>query len=97
MKVPPKRKGNVINVQLLIFIKISLNESPSEKEGKCDVSPRTSPRDASMKAPPKRKGNNRLTALEIKNAQSRLNESPSEKEGKYLQRRSSKPSYTVPQ
>ena len=36
-----------------------------------------------MKAPPKRKGNNRLTALEIKNAQSRLNESPSEKEGKY--------------
>ena len=36
----------------------SLNESPSEKEGKCEFLPGARVRnDASMKVPPKRKGN----------------------------------------
>ena len=67
--------------------RFSLNESPSKKEGK---SPARIPslqidKEASMKAPPRRKGNTststtgNLTSL-------RLNESPSKKEGKYLPR-----------
>ena len=34
MKVPPKRKGNS-TPQLTLPVALSLNESPSEKEGKC--------------------------------------------------------------
>ena len=57
MKVPPKRKGNFF---LFWFSggRGTLNESPSEKEGK---SPHQKPpgmlRSPSMKVPPKRKGN----------------------------------------
>ena len=58
MKALPKRKGNIyerIDNQILV----SLNESPSEKEGKLGVltRPRTAEVRASMKALPKRKGN----------------------------------------
>ena len=35
MKVPPKRKGNLIDVDAWVKIMEPLNESPSEKEGKC--------------------------------------------------------------
>ena len=35
MKVPPKRKGNESRA-VWVFIPRALNESPSEKEGKCD-------------------------------------------------------------
>ena len=60
----------------------SLNESPSEKEGKCCALAgrvrRTLP---SMKVPPKRKGNDGSAALAA-GPFSTLNESPSEKEGK---------------
>ena len=34
MKVPPKRKGNVLNLVFWFGLNPSLNESPSEKEGK---------------------------------------------------------------
>ena len=35
MKVPPKRKGNSGLEALTLRLLFSLNESPSEKEGKC--------------------------------------------------------------
>ena len=37
MKVPPKRKGNQVCHVLYSFELLALNESPSEKEGKCVV------------------------------------------------------------
>ena len=82
MKVPPKRKGNEEDFQLLRIQRISLNESPSEKEGKF-FPPLSSSRliRASMKVPPKRKGNGEQLRVPAHKA-TRLNESPSEKEGK---------------
>ena len=106
MKVPPKRKGNNGvggNVQTLHSLNESpsekegkspkrstssrvssacLNESPSEKEGKSPLQlcP-TTPLPASMKVPPKRKGNREEPQTCNPNG-IRLNESPSEKEGK---------------
>ena len=57
MKVPPKRKGNVWRIDFLDGV-ISLNESPSEKEGKLlNMARASSAALASMKVPPKRKGN----------------------------------------
>ena len=41
MKVPPKRKGNVVGGGWLGVCLVSLNESPSEKEGKFRVFPRS--------------------------------------------------------
>ena len=58
MKVPPKRKGNVIRCALVTVNWASLNESPSEKEGKYWSHRMDDPEFiASMKVPPKRKGN----------------------------------------
>ena len=59
-----------------------LNESPSQKEGKFHTAPTRAPPDtASMKVPPKRKGNSRqFFYLTPSNC---LNESPSQKEGKW--------------
>ena len=34
MKVPPKRKGNLKDFLEMLILSLSLNESPSEKEGK---------------------------------------------------------------
>ena len=60
---------------------LSLNESPSEKEGKLSRLPSTrAETSASMKALPKRKGNS--VVARISSSVLRLNESPSEKEGK---------------
>ena len=64
MKVPPKRKGNQVRVTGTRII-VPLNESPSEKEGKCagwrhGVPPCRYP---SMKVPPKRKGNDSAVAF----------------------------------
>ena len=58
MKVPPKRKGNASSTTLTKNTNVSLNESPSEKEGK-SVNQASPPKlkIASMKVPPKRKGN----------------------------------------
>ena len=59
MKVPPKRKGNPCRFRLVVIGYCrTLNESPSEKEGKyrgiTNFKLFGSP---SMKVPPKRKGN----------------------------------------
>ena len=64
----------------------SLNESPSEKEGKWARLLRVNGavEVASMKVPPKRKGNTGAPEVPAKGCC--LNESPSEKEGKFLQR-----------
>ena len=82
MKVPPKRKGNSSSFLNRNSSSRRLNESPSEKEGKC--TPPASFRfslNPSMKVPPKRKGkSHRMDDPEFILA---LNESPSEKEGKY--------------
>ena len=37
MKVPPKRKGNALVANASRFDTPALNESPSEKEGKCET------------------------------------------------------------
>ena len=58
MKVPPKRKGNAGSASCLPRAARSLNESPSEKEGKSPFHPAAHFRfKPSMKVPPKRKGN----------------------------------------
>ena len=60
MKVPPKRKGNGTNDLAVGVSNLRLNESPSEKEGKCEVHVTGFyflGMKASMKVPPKRKGN----------------------------------------
>ena len=63
----------------------SLNESPSEKEGKWARLLRVNGavEVASMKVPPKRKGNTGAPEVPAKGCC--LNESPSEKEGKFAQ------------
>ena len=63
-----------------------LNESPSEKEGKSSGNTEHTQRlTASMKVPPKRKGNHANAGRGQDNVG--LNESPSEKEGKFGQYR----------
>ena len=58
MKVPPKRKGNAHGAVTSVCGGTSLNESPSEKEGKFQYPHGwDSSFHASMKVPPKRKGN----------------------------------------
>ena len=80
---PSEKEGKVSHgVQGRATILDRLNESPSEKEGKYARAIRYyNPDRASMKVPPKRKGN------QVRNSRRailllRLNESPSEKEGK---------------
>ena len=62
---------------------LTLNESPSEKEGKYRLIAIQHPMYAppSMKVPPKRKGNFMTGEIHVR-ANNTLNESPSEKEGK---------------
>ena len=84
MKVPPKRKGNPSNGRPTGRHNSTLNESPSEKEGKFGgTNEPLGLKGPSMKVPPKRKGN-----LESEGMRERLpaslNESPSEKEGKFF-------------
>ena len=63
MKVPPKRKGNLLVTQRA-EVNEGLNESPSQKEGKwCSLRRRAAGRLASMKVPPKRKGNGAVCAV----------------------------------
>ena len=59
MKVPPKRKGNTVLSPGVVEVVGSLNESPSEKEGKWWLVLWLGwvGRRPSMKVPPKRKGN----------------------------------------
>ena len=83
-------------VPILSFI-ASLNESPSQKEGKYSrtASP-ISCMSASMKVPPKRKGNLRREQFKptINNC---LNESPSQKEGKCQTLANALDPFTLPQ
>ena len=82
MKVPPKRKGNSADGLQNILLE-TLNESPSEKEGKFrGLSFRLLPNGPSMKVPPKRKGNLNVNRRGNTGLLT-LNESPSEKEGKF--------------
>ena len=88
MKALPKRKGNSSRRSRQPLAGDSLNESPSEKEGKWRSPSRSSSSSqASMKALPKRKGNFFFKDKEI--AVVGLNESPSEKEGKFVRGASS--------
>ncbi len=60
MKAPPKRKGNLRWLVRACSANLTLNESPSEKEGKYQCSSALQHGAApSMKVPPKRKGNSR--------------------------------------
>ena len=63
---------------------LRLNESPSQKEGKSDGNKAslTAVGYASMKVPPKRKGNLVRRLPSWQGLVGRLNESPSQKEGK---------------
>ena len=82
MKALPRRKGNGSHLFLGDHAE-TLNESPSQKEGKYFCFHRHAHSvDASMKAPPKRKGNLRWLVRAC-SANLTLNESPSEKEGKF--------------
>ena len=63
MKVPPKRKGNCRPPAHTTTVN-SLNESPSEKEGKSTTGVMLlATIFASMKVPPKRKGNLALSLI----------------------------------
>ena len=64
---------------------LRLNESPSQKEGKSDGNKAslTAVGYASMKVPPKRKGNLGSACILGEVAERSLNESPSQKEGKF--------------
>ena len=82
MKAPLKRKGNPPATSASHAAHRSLNESPSEKEGKSVAALQFFKGEAaSMKAPPRRKGNFR-TRLQVFLICWGLNESPSKKEGK---------------
>ena len=82
MKVPPKRKGNLVVDDRRYDLPETLNESPSEKEGKSHrrIQHRRK-QQPSMKVPPKRKGNSDCFGCAAPRLAT-LNESPSEKEGK---------------
>ena len=81
MKVPPKRKGNR-SVSCAYHPPPSLNESPSEKEGKFAADgPANAAKGALNESPSEKEGkyNGQSARAPILPA---LNESPSEKEGK---------------
>ena len=85
MKAPPKRKGNPVFDALTNFVTRTLNESPSEKEGKSS-SPRMIMRGVRKplnESPSEKEGKLSVTVWAVV-LRSPLNESPSEKEGKFL-------------
>ena len=83
---PSEKEGKSPLSWLACRLSWRLNESPSEKEGKYtpNIHQKTS-NVASMKVPPKRKGNG-LQAPVRHDRRDCLNESPSEKEGKLFMR-----------
>ncbi|WP_303963655.1 hypothetical protein [Rothia mucilaginosa] len=79
MKAPLKRKGNPPATSASHAAHRSLNESPSEKEGKSVAALQFFKGEAaSMKAPPKRKG--KSVGQSATQAAGSLKESPSKKE-----------------
>ena len=84
MKALPKRKGNLMELISPSESLLTLNESPSKKEGKLPpLTPFVFFLLPSMKALPKRKGN-LCQHLRVPFGLGSLNESPSKKEGKSL-------------
>ena len=82
MKVPPKRKGNQVGIRGGVQDYASLNESPSEKEGKCRLRRRFPRRVSPLnESPSEKEGKYRIANL-FPRVPEPLNESPSEKEGK---------------
>ena len=55
MKAPPKRKGNEAGIDVNRSGKNSLNESPSEKEGKSNCSWKAKKQDVSLNESPSEK------------------------------------------
>ena len=86
MKALPKRKGNIHTQRCSRILVQSLNESPSQKEGKIGVGARHFLRPAGLNESPSEK-EGKFSALTIGCfTLFRLNESPSEKEGKWHSR-----------
>ena len=82
MKVPPKRKGNAVDPQLMARVERPSMKVPPKRKGNCaEENAGWRFEYPSMKVPPKRKGNLAVAALPLGITDS-LNESPSEKEGK---------------
>ena len=82
MKVPPKRKGNASLPRSRVRGLRSLNESPSEKEGKYRIYQRPQGRRPPLNESPSEKEGKFAEAMFRLGAVGALNESPSEKEGK---------------
>ena len=82
MKVPPKRKGNESLLRLGNESSNSLNESPSEKEGKCAFKGSVGRNLIPLNESPSEKEGKSGTAKTHACKHGALNESPSEKEGK---------------
>ena len=83
MKVPPKRKGKCAPEAGSVREHVSLNESPSEKEGKTAVTlkGKTPTLQGLNESPSEKEGKTRCQ-VGCRPDQAGLNESPSEKEGK---------------
>ena len=82
MKVPPKRKGNPQKKLTIIVKTLTLNESPSEKEGKSGAGADGEAFFTLNESPSEKEG--KLSSQHQScPAGSALNESPSEKEGKF--------------
>ena len=87
MKVPPKRKGNPgVFVRVSFHVINSLNESPSEKEGKSPLRNTTVRRLITLNESPSEKEGKCIGPPIFCLAVVALNESPSEKEGKWARR-----------
>ena len=80
MKVPPKRKGNLC-AQVTAKLVITLNESPSEKEGKCGTLQLVLHAESPLNESPSEKEGKCRVSRRVHHVLA-LNESPSEKEGK---------------
>ena len=82
MKVPPKRKGNLRWLVRACSANLTLNESPSEKEGKYERHSDMPPlRGTLNESPSEKEGKSQRMERERLEVEP-LNESPSEKEGK---------------
>ena len=83
MKALPKRKGNARLSRRTAAVSASLNESPSEKEGKCPlVAVETLARALCLNESPSEKEGKWGRKNSVRPSAAGLNESPSEKEGK---------------
>ena len=83
MKVPPKRKGNLRWLVRACSANLTLNESPSEKEGKSFRALAGLLRPVALnESPSEKEGKSETGRAAWESLMQALNESPSEKEGK---------------